>query len=592
MQCGKRIENLRKSRPRSALLWLRQRITSDRKGGERVEQLLIPAAVLLLGIICYQLLTYNRSKQKKLRAEWSSGEFIRQHESIQSISSYWKNKKAKAQFYKGVDQLTWDDLSMDRVFKKMNYTQSSVGSEYLFNLLREVDPYANRFEGRERLFHLFTADAKLRERVLLILESLGKRPYANSSSYFYEFNEQKIKYPLVYALCGCLPIVSVVLLLWSLPAGFICLTGAVLLNLAIYYRNKKKLNHDLESVTYIAAIVNTGKSLAAVRHERFEVFEKVLNKEGRGLRKISFFGKVLSLGSHTGGDFDIFFEYIRIVLLLDFISYNQIIRVISANRAAYQKLWEAVGELDAAIAVAYYRNSLPHYTTPEFHSLEQLAFKQMAHPLLDDPVTNSSTLEKSVLITGSNASGKSTYIKAVAINCILAQTIHTVLAESWTMKPGFVVTSMAIQDDVLNGDSYFVAEIKSLKRILRFVEDGQPVLSFVDEILKGTNTIERISASAAIMEWLSANQGLNIIASHDIELAEMAGEIYTNYHFREFIEHGKVMFDYKICHGPSKTRNAIKLLEVMNYPDSVTTRANQLAEHFTDQREWKELSGV
>ena len=97
------------------------------------------------------------------------------------------------------------------------------------------------------------------------------------------------------------------------------------------------------------------------------------------------------------------------------------------------------------------------------------------------------------LITGSNASGKSTYIKAIAINAILAQTINTVLAEKWMMKPSYIVTSMAIQDNVLDGDSYFIAEIKSLKRIMQLIEEEKPCISFIDEILKGTNTIERIA---------------------------------------------------------------------------------------------------
>ena len=260
-------------------------------------------------------------------------------------------------------------------------------------------------------------------------------------------------------------------------------------------------------------------------------------------------------------------------------------------RKAYKHLWESIGELDAAIAVAFYRKSIALYTTPKFVDKEELLFEDLSHPLLDDPVTNSSKLGKNVLITGSNASGKSTYIKAVAINAILAQTINTVLAKSWTMKPSYIVTSMAIQDSVLDGDSYFIAEIKSLKRIIKLSEEKKPIISFIDEILKGTNTIERISASAAIMEWLSVNQGMTIIASHDIELTEIAGGLYSNYHFRESIEGGKVLFDYKVHDGPSITRNAIKLLEVLVYPESVTTQANQLAQYFAEMHEWKKIRG-
>lgn len=549
-------------------------------------------AVFVACLIAYQLLTRNRRKLKKIRQEWETGTYIALHEDIQSVSSYWRNKKERAEFYAGIDQITWDDLAMDQVFKQMNYTKTSVGSEYLFNQLRDIDPKLERLQSKEELYTLVAHDDKLREQVLLILTSLGKRNYADSSSYFYHFNDHQIKFAYVYVLLACMPIFSVFLMFFSFKAGIISLISSLLINALIYYRNKKTLENDLHSITYVAAIVNTGKSLASVRHPQFSTFRDLMKKEGKGLKRVSFFGKVLSIGTYTGGDFDILLEYFRIVFLLDFISYNQIVKAIVTHQNAYQQLWESIGELDAAIAIAFYRKSLSSYTLPQFIDKEELLFEDLAHPLLDNPVTNTSTLNKTVLITGSNASGKSTYIKAVAINAILAQTIHTVLAKTWIMKPSYIVTSMAIQDNVLDGDSYFIAEIKSLKRIIQLSKEKKPLISFVDEILKGTNTIERISASAAIMEWLSANKGMNIIASHDIELTEMAEGVYTNYHFRESIKDGEVLFDYKIHEGPSVTRNAIKLLEILDYPESVTNKANQLAHHFTEIREWKELNVV
>lgn len=546
--------------------------------------------LFVAGFIVYQLLTRNGRKLKKIRQEWETGDFIALSEDVESVSSYWRNKKERTDFYAGVDGITWDDLSMDQVFKKVNYTQTSVGSEYLFNQLRDIDPKLGDLQSTEELYRLVEKDQALREKVLLILSGLGKRNYTDTSSYFYELNDQKIKFAYLYIFLACLPVLSVLLMFFNFNLGLLSLTGSIVLNAVIYYRNKKMLENDLHSITYAAAIVNTGKSLAAMRHPQLPVFEDILKREGRGLGKVSFFGQLLAIGNKNGGDFDLFFEYFRIVFLLDFISYNQIVNTIAAHRKAYQQLWEAIGQLDAAIAVAFYRKSLPFYTTPQFIAEEALAFEDLVHPLLKDPVANSSVLGKSVLITGSNASGKSTYIKAVAINAILAQTINTVLAKAWTMKPSYIVTSMAIQDNVMDGDSYFIAEIKSLKRIIRLSREKKPLLSFVDEILKGTNTIERISASAAMMEWLSDHTGMNIIASHDIELTEIAGEVYTNYHFRESIEDGEVLFDYKIHNGPSQTRNAIKLLEIIGYPESVTARANGLAEHFTEAREWKELA--
>lgn len=540
-------------------------------------------------IFLYQYFIGNRKNLKKLRKEWDDGRFFALSEDVESVSSYWKNKKKSKEVYDGVDSFTWDDLAMQEVFAKLNYTKSSVGSEYLFNQLHDINPETTNNEAKEEIYQLLGQDQSLREKVLLILSSLGKRNYADTSAFFYQFNDKKIKYAYVYVILACLPIVSVSLMFINLKYGIFSLLGSFILNLVIYYRNKKLLENDLHSITYVASIINTGKSFAALNHPLFSVFREIFRGDGKKLKRTSFWGRVLSIGSTKGGDFDVFYEYFRIIFLLDFIAYNQIVKTMATYRDTYKKLWESIGELDAAIAVAFYRKSLTTYTTPTFMDDEELHFEDLAHPLLNSPVTNSSTLGKNVLITGSNASGKSTYIKAIAINAILAQTIHTVLATKWVMKPSYIVTSMAIQDSVLDGDSYFIAEIKSLKRIIKLSEEKKPMIAFVDEILKGTNTVERIAASASIMEWLAKNKGMTVLASHDIELTEIAGKLYSNYHFRESIEDNEVCFDYKVHDGPSTTRNAIKLLEVLRYPENVTTQANQLAEHFTDSHEWRRL---
>ena len=537
--------------------------------------------------VVYHLFTKNKKKLEKIRQEWETGEFLALNEDSKSISSYWRNKKNNVGNYDGIDQLTSDDLAMDEVFKKLNYTQSTIGSEYLFNELRDIRPELENVHDKEELYTLLATNKELREEVLLILSSLGKKDYTNTSSFFCEINERKIKNTYVYVLLALWPIMSIALMFFSIKYGIFSFVGAFIVNTIIYYRTKNTMENRLFSITYVAAIVNTGRRLASVNNREFEAYANAIKENVKPIKRIAFWGNLVSPGE--GSAFDLLFEYIRMLFMLDFLAYNKIVRTIADYQDEYREVWERIGELDSAIAVAYYRKSLDTYCTPTFVEKEELSFKNLAHPLIKNPITNNSTLHKNTLVTGSNASGKSTYIKAIAINAILAQTINTVLAESWTMKPSYIVSSMAIQDNVLDGDSYFIAEIKSLKRIIRLSEMGKPVISFIDEILKGTNTIERISASAAMMEWLSSNKGMNIIASHDIELTEMARHTYTNYHFRESIENGEVLFDYKIHSGPSKTRNAIKLLEILGYPESITTKANGLAKHFTESRKWGEI---
>lgn len=549
-----------------------------------MSKLFVIALISVVFIIIYHLLTKNKKKLTMIRNEWETGEFIPLYFDFNSISSYWSNRRRNSKNYDGVDQLTWDDLGMNDVFKKLNYTQSTVGSEYLFNQLRDIN--LSEKQNDEELYRLIAKDQQLREEILLILSRLGKQNYTNTSSFIYDLKDNKIKYAYLYVIFSLLPVASILLMFISFKIGIASLLASLCINTFIYYRNKMKLENDLYSVGYVAAIINTGKCIANLRHPNLSIHIKDLKKSVQPIKKVITFNKITSLGSGSGGEFDVLFEYLRILFLLDFISYNNIIKTISTYQKEYSKVWTIIGKMDAAIAIAFYRKSMGTYCTPTFTDKEELFFENMAHPLIEKPVSNTSSLGKCTLVTGSNASGKSTYIKAIAINAILAQTINTVIAESWTMKPSYIVTSMAIQDNVLNGDSYYIAEIKSLNRIIQLIEEGKPCISFIDEILKGTNTIERIAASAAIMEWLSLNSGMNVIASHDIELTEIAESMYANYHFRETIENGEVQFDYKLHSGPSMSRNAIKLLEMLRYPKSITNRSNSLAQNFTNKRKW------
>jgi DNA mismatch repair ATPase MutS len=187
------------------------------------------------------------------------------------------------------------------------------------------------------------------------------------------------------------------------------------------------------------------------------------------------------------------------------------------------------------------------------------------------------------LISGSNASGKSTFIKAAAVSAILAQTVNTCLAQRFAMRRALVMTSMAVRDNVTAGESYFVTEIKSLKRIL---DKNIFFICFIDEILKGTNTAERIAASAATLKFFESLDCLCVAATHDIELTRMLKDGYDNYHFEETVTNEGITFDYKIKTGPTQTRNAIKLLEVLGFDEGITADAHRLAQVYDASGKW------
>ena len=209
------------------------------------------------------------------------------------------------------------------------------------------------------------------------------------------------------------------------------------------------------------------------------------------------------------------------------------------------------------------------------------------HPLLTHPVKNSIRADRGVLLTGSNASGKSTFLKTIAINTILAQTVHTCIAKRHRGSFLKVLTSMALRDNLAGGESYYMVEIRSLKRILEECEKPEPVLCIVDEVLRGTNTIERIAASSQILHSLAKPKVLAMAATHDIELSYILEKEYDNYHFEEEIQEKDVVFDYKLRTGRAMTRNAIRLLAMIGYDPKIIEAAQESAKQFEETGVWK-----
>lgn len=275
------------------------------------------------------------------------------------------------------------------------------------------------------------------------------------------------------------------------------------------------------------------------------------------------------------------------LFLSEIINYEKVKKNISKNKEYFKNIFEYVGTIDALIGAASFRESLDYFTIPKLtRTKKYMEFEKMYHPLIQNPVTNSGSFKKSVLITGSNASGKSTFIKSVAINAILSQSINTCCAKDYNGSYFNIYTSMALKDDVLSNESYYIVEIKSLKRILDSIYSTIPTLCVVDEILRGTNTVERIASSSEVLSSLSENNCICFAATHDIELTYLLEDKFDNYHFQEDITDKEIKFDYKLYNGRTQSRNAIKLLGFIGYSDYIVNKAKERAEKFLSTGEW------
>ncbi|ENH96196.1 DNA mismatch repair protein MutS [Gracilibacillus halophilus YIM-C55.5] len=544
--------------------------------------------MLIILVLSLYLIYRSIKKQKnkillQIKKEWTKKSFSRKFEPLNSVKSYWNQQSKKNTFV--IDDITWNDLSMDQLFTEINFTHTSPGAEKLYSLLRNIQFQNNNVKNEEEFIQLLKNDNTLRENIQLCLGQMGKKNYSETFRFFYSVNDKYMKHTYLYVFLSLLPILSSFLFLISSKLAIIIFVLCMMLNGFIYHIHKREYEYNFDALSYVTTLINCSKKLMKIEHPSFVTKRKIIKRNLRKLGNISLLGSFIS--SNSGNNSELIMDYIRIFFLIDFIAYNRILKKIENNRKEYSCLWHVVSDIDSFLAIAYFRHKYNNYCIPEF--VEDMVFiaEDLYHPLVEKPVPNNITIRNNVLITGSNASGKSTFIKSVAINSILAQTMNTALATKLTLKPSNVLTSMAINDDIISGDSYFIAEIKSLKRIIDAINEGEACLTFIDEILRGTNTIERISASSSILKWIFYKKNnLSIVASHDIELTEIIDNFFDSYHFSESVNSNSIWFDYKIKSGPSYTKNAIKLLRNVNFPDDIVRTSADLAESFVQNRDW------
>jgi hypothetical protein len=237
-------------------------------------------------------------------------------------------------------------------------------------------------------------------------------------------------------------------------------------------------------------------------------------------------------------------------------------------------------ELEALGSLANFAELNPDCTFPEVtpHPADGgavFAAREIGHPLIphERRARNDfafETMGDITLITGSNMAGKSTFLRTLGINLVLAYAGGPVDAAALSAIPFRIFTSIRINDSLTDGFSFFYAEVRRLRRLLTELEEPAPLPLFflVDEIFRGTNNRERLIGSSSYIRALAGGRGVGIIATHDLELVHLAETIpsITNRHFRERVEDGRMVFDYKLRPGPSPTTNALVIMRMAGLP--------------------------
>ena len=484
---------------------------------------------------------------------------------------------------------------MDAVYQRMNTCLSAAGDEYLYYRLRTPATDADELEKMERRIMLFMEREEERRGLQRIFYQLGRTGRHSIYEYLDHLDLLGERKSDRYFFWDGLVLLSVGGMFLSLPVGLVCLFGVLCHNLIDYFKEYRQIEPYITSFAYVRRLLKGGEELGkaeigGIENELAAVRESC--KSLRGFMKSSY----LVSGSRQGSSnpLEILSDYLRMLFYMDLIRFNKALHDLQRHMGEVDRLITVMGELECEVAVGSFRKSLGDgWCVPALREEpgEKLFLRAdgLYHPLLQEAVPNALYAEKSVLLTGSNASGKSTFLRAAAVNALLAQTVHTCAAASYEAPFYRIYSSMSLRDDLAGGDSYYMVEIKSIKRIMDQArqERERPVLCFVDEVLRGTNTVERIAASTQIMRKLAAGHALCFAATHDVELTKLLAQEYDNYHFEERIEENDISFPYKLMRGPASTRNAIALLRMLKYDEDVTSEAEAMAERFLRDGSWK-----
>jgi hypothetical protein len=244
---------------------------------------------------------------------------------------------------------------------------------------------------------------------------------------------------------------------------------------------------------------------------------------------------------------------------------------------------EALAELEVLLSFGAFAWEQPTACIPTVRGdTDRLTIRNGYHPLIppDEVIANDLELRLPMrvwIITGSNMSGKSTFLRMVGISALLAHAGSAVPAAEMTLMPLAILTDLRVRDDLGKHESYFLAEVRQVKRILGRSQGGEPLLGLIDEPFRGTNSEERLAAATAVIEALIRGTGFFLVATHDRQVTSLADDrVVSNHHFQETLADDVLSFDFRIRSGPATVRNAIRVLEVEGYPDGVVEAAERI----------------
>jgi hypothetical protein len=459
-------------------------------------------------------------------------------------------------------------------------TESRIGQQFLYGKLRSI-PYRKEDNSKnEWLIQKLSEDLDFRLFVRKQLKKLNNQDAYYITSIFQEDHVKPPKWFFVTRLLSFANILSLLLLFVTVDMVFVI--GIVfIINLIIHYWNKRNLYQYLNSIPQLLRLNKIAKEL--FNNNRLKDINPDLLKSISILEKVKRRMSFFNIEAKFQGDFEAVFwgimELFKILFLIEPIILFGVLKQLDSKRKQIETIFQFVGYIDSSLSIASLRKGTGSFCLPTIiETKKTINALEVYHPLIPECIKNSIEVKKkSILLTGSNMSGKTSFIRTIAINAITGQTLNTCFADQFSMPRMSISSAIRISDDLLNDKSYYFEEVLTIKEMIDKSNNEIPNLFLLDEIFKGTNTIERISAGKAVLSALTKNENIVFVSTHDIELADLLKDEFDLFHFSEKVDHKTVDFDYKLKEGKLKNRNAIRILQINDYPEKIINEAIEIS---------------
>lgn len=537
--------------------------------------LFLPLAILLIAVFIFLVSRHQTLSERKslLEALVQINE-----EELLALDGTYNQFPSGVEYVDSSHSYTFDmDIFGDHsLFQYMNRTTTLLGKNRLVEIL------SNPLESKAQILERQQQVTELSEKPEFIQTFKAKGMNTNEAAIEIDLLYHWLEEPNFYASRKGLQVVRFLVPIIILTLGFLSIPFpilsplfgfSILLSWSIGGSYAKKINGIHSKVSQKNGVLGKYGELLKIQAE--ETFTdpalKSLQSFGRSsIKEIEQLSKLVNrfdtrLNQLVGIFLNTFF-------LFDFHCVAGLEKWKTNNKDKVEGWLTAMAEVDALNSLGNFKFCHPHFILPtineESSAIEGL---QMGHPLIpyEDCVSNDLTLgdnEKMVILTGANMSGKSTFLRTLGVNTILALTGGPVFADSFVCPIVKIKTSMRLTDSLSERASYFYAELKRLQSIIESLKSGDRILIICDEVLKGTNSEDKLTGSIALIRRFLEYNCLGIIATHDLDLGKLEAELpglVSNHCFESIIEGDELRFDYTLNAGIAQNKNATFLMGKM-----------------------------